>query len=1370
MASTSQQTPLLHPPTKKTDEVDFSTPFRAYIATTYQEDPDKYVQEIATLHRLRQDTRGAGKDVTGRDILYRYYGQLELLDLRFPVDEKNVKVLFTWYDAFSSKSISQYSIAYEKACIIFNIASTCAAIAVLQNRFEPAGTKMAFNYLQASAGLFSYINENFLHAPSLDMSRDSVKSLVDLMLAQAQEVFIEKVLAEKKKGALVAKLAAQAAHGYTQAGDGLGNESLKGQFDKNWIEIVKIKAKHFEALSHYHKSLQSETDAKYGESVSHITKAEALAKEANKLANSFAGTLSFMNTISNAAVAVAPSGSQSTSAVLLELTKNSLAVITERKNAVVKDNDIIYHDSVPSIESLPPIEKLSAAKPITFAEVCTNGAADIPKIIGPDIFAKLVPLSVHEAASVYSEEQAKILRAEQASVESANGDLQATLDSMNLIPTLDKLKKMVKSGPGGGLAVTNDDTLYLPSEVKGWCEAIRGQENQRGTSTDEVLGMLEGMKVKIRESLDEIGLMLDKEQHECENMRVKYIDRWPQEPSAKLTSQIRHDIRQHRESFEKAMSTDHSLVARLNECRRDVSLLCRPLDEVESIFAEKLMAAAPAPKKDSNVGNLLDAETTTPEDGFGILNEQVLLEKMDNVLNRLKSLKAERTQVLTDLKAKIHEDDISSNLLLNKNKESQVFQSELSKFKSFQTKIANNVQMHTQLLADLSADFNKLKQTSQGFRLLEMRERRRADLIKEWRRSFELWKESKEGLRKGVQFYTDLTDLVQSLRNTVVGYVNRRNDERSALVKRLEEETAAKGQRVLMEEMARLSVSTQPSPMQNQPPPPHAPSPSSSTAAYVPSPTASAPPSQYSQSGPPAATPQYGNMPPPPPNGPAPPSTYAPQQPVRTGSVSGPPPSQPPAPVYGGAPAPPPSSAPVYGGAPIPHSQQQGYGSAAPPPNNPVYGGAPSFQQQPPPPTSQTVYGGAPPQSQQPPQSQPVYGGTPAPPPSQQPQSQPTYGGMPPPSAAPYGYSQPPSSAPRPPAPQGPLSGQYSGPPQQPQQQQQQQPQPVYGAPPLQAYNAPPAQGQGSYYSTPNQPQQYQRPPANYGQQPPPPQAAAPQQRPPAPQNYGPPPPGAPFGGYGAPAPSQGGYQQQPQQQQGAPQPPIPPKVPASPYSVQPQPGYGSTYSRPPPPQQQQQQPSSGYYGPPTTNNPYQPGPPQTQSLPRTATIPPYNPTPPVLPPQPPQPHQPGYHAPPPTQGGYAQQQPPPPQQQQQRPPAPYGGYPQQQQQQPGQPYGASPSQQQQQQPAQWTPPAAPHGQNYGYAPQPGYSLAQPPQQQQQQQQPQGYGGYAPQQPQQPTYGGAPLAQGQPGQGGYGYHPQTGAPLQPTQWKSNLMD
>lgn len=91
------QSPTIYVPTKRTDEVDWANPLKRYIQSTYQEDPEKYAEEANTIHRLRQDMRGAGKDLTGRDLMYRYYGQLELLELRFPVDENHIRVSFTWY-------------------------------------------------------------------------------------------------------------------------------------------------------------------------------------------------------------------------------------------------------------------------------------------------------------------------------------------------------------------------------------------------------------------------------------------------------------------------------------------------------------------------------------------------------------------------------------------------------------------------------------------------------------------------------------------------------------------------------------------------------------------------------------------------------------------------------------------------------------------------------------------------------------------------------------------------------------------------------------------------------------------------------------------------------------------------------------------------------------------------------------------------------------------------------------------------------------------------------------------------------------------------------------------------------------------------
>lgn len=91
------QIPMISVPLKATNEIDWIHPLKHYIQNTYGDDPERYAEECATLNRLRQDMRGAGKDSTaGRDLLYRYYGQLELLDLRFPVDEQHIKISFTW--------------------------------------------------------------------------------------------------------------------------------------------------------------------------------------------------------------------------------------------------------------------------------------------------------------------------------------------------------------------------------------------------------------------------------------------------------------------------------------------------------------------------------------------------------------------------------------------------------------------------------------------------------------------------------------------------------------------------------------------------------------------------------------------------------------------------------------------------------------------------------------------------------------------------------------------------------------------------------------------------------------------------------------------------------------------------------------------------------------------------------------------------------------------------------------------------------------------------------------------------------------------------------------------------------------------------
>jgi hypothetical protein len=144
------------------------------------------------------------------------------------------------YDAFTHKPTSQYSLAYEKASIIYNISAVLSCHAANQNRFEDAGLKTAYHSFQAAAGMFTYINENFLHAPSADLSRDTVKTLISLMLAQGQEVFLEKQITDGKKVGLLAKLASQAAHLYGQALEGVQENVTKAIFERVWLLYTQV--------------------------------------------------------------------------------------------------------------------------------------------------------------------------------------------------------------------------------------------------------------------------------------------------------------------------------------------------------------------------------------------------------------------------------------------------------------------------------------------------------------------------------------------------------------------------------------------------------------------------------------------------------------------------------------------------------------------------------------------------------------------------------------------------------------------------------------------------------------------------------------------------------------------------------------------------------------------------------------------------------------------------------------------------------------------------------------------------------------------------------------------------------------------------
>ncbi|KAK3840659.1 MAG: vacuolar protein-sorting protein bro1 [Linnemannia elongata] len=789
------QSPMISVPLKRTDEVDWVSPLKRYIAVSYQDDPEKYAEEAGTIHRLRQDMRGAGNDSTGRDVLYRYFGQLELLDLRFPVDEAHIKIGFMWYDAFTQRPTSQYSLAFEKASTIFNIASVLSAIATSQTRInEPEGVKKSFHFYQAAAGIYTYINENFLHAPSTDLSRDTVKMLVSLMLAQAQEVFWEKTLAEKKKPLLISKLAAQVAWGYQNTLEAMADGVTKQVFEKNWQTLCQIKAKLFTAIAQYYRSMAAETDSKWGEMVSRVQIAETAVKDAEKQAKSFASGFSQS---SHPTVTL----TQEAATTMHEITKSHLAIITEKKAQAIRDNDMIYHEAVPAEGALPALEKLNATKPLPISELYTQ--SEIQKVIGPDTFQRLIPLSVHESSSLYSEEKAKLVRAEAEKCETANQELSSALEYMNLPAGLEKFKNNANGGQDASL----DSLAVPPSAVKEVADFIQAQE-VGGESVADLISTLDRLKSGTRESLENANLSLDEERSQCETLRAKYADLWTQRPSGPLTQVFRTDSKALMESIDKASASDHNLTRSFDQIANNVMVLRegREGGALEQLFARIVVDASRNRKGSTRSDNsLLDVEDSGESEA--ILRT---VAKVEDVMAKLKKLKQERMETLEDMKVKTQQDDISNLLILNKKSsgiEPQLFAQELEKFRPHQTRVTATIHHQQVLMQELTAHYKELMNRQEARSLQEVwdtTERKRQAMSDQLVKTKGSYIAVKDGYKKGIRYYEDLNVQVQDLVKAVDQFCRSRKDERGMLERQVLATQSERGSQALKDQLSRL--------------------------------------------------------------------------------------------------------------------------------------------------------------------------------------------------------------------------------------------------------------------------------------------------------------------------------------------------------------------------------------------------------------------------------------------------------------------------------------------------------------------------------------------------------------------------------------
>jgi len=190
-------------------------------------------------------------------------------------------------------------------------------------------------------------------------------------------------------------------------------------------------------------------------------------------------------------------------------------------------------------------------------------------------------------------------------------------------------------------------------------------------------------------------------------------------------------------------------------------------------------------------------------------------------------------QVLKDLKEKVHTDDISNVLILNKkaiaNQENQLFQAELEKFRSHQNRLISTVHKQASLLKELTKSYGDLlqdKRVRSDQQRYDAMQKSKSSVMNKYRRVFNAHEDLIQGLMRAQGFYSEMKESVDSLEKNVESFVSNRRAEGAQLLHSIEQTKnssadgqAAAEQKRMQELMNRLSMEPKPiSPSQTEPP------------------------------------------------------------------------------------------------------------------------------------------------------------------------------------------------------------------------------------------------------------------------------------------------------------------------------------------------------------------------------------------------------------------------------------------------------------------------------------------------------------------------------------------------------------------------
>eukprot|EP01135_Chromosphaera_perkinsii_P008916 Nk52_evm26s1524 gene=Nk52_evmTU26s1524 len=489
----------------------------------------------------------------------------------------------------------------------------------------------------------------------------------------------------------------------------------------------------------YHQSIVAHENDAYGEEIGRLERGLTLLKDTSKLAKSIGFDIQSL---------------EAKMASVLESAK--------------KENNLIYHDLVPSLEALSIIQKAAMVKP---------SPPDLTdaKVVGEDLFGKLIPFWVHQTASVYDEKKAQLVRDETRRMEESTNVANSLLQSMNLPAAVESM----------------DHPEGVPKSVLEKSKLI--QANGGVKHLQQLVDNLDSISDRDMEILREAKRMISEEEEKDTAMRAKYGSKWAITPSKQLTGTLIDDTNKFEQVLNQARESDGVVRQKFATNKTNIETLCSSESELRELIPS--------------------AEASSLSDGG-----KKAFHELKELLYKLRICgEQERSKLDSQLKQMVKEDDIVPKLLQGANAEANknnIMDEAMKKYLPVQQSIQTNCDEQEAILKKIRDANVRFTADKTNNNLQQQRE----NALKNLETAYVAYKELDANLQEGTKFYNDVAESLLKMQGKIGDFCFARETERSETSAELAAQTQQPPPRPAPPAPAAAAENNYGQPQQQQPP------------------------------------------------------------------------------------------------------------------------------------------------------------------------------------------------------------------------------------------------------------------------------------------------------------------------------------------------------------------------------------------------------------------------------------------------------------------------------------------------------------------------------------------------------------------------